>query len=319
MLCQQIKLLFGDKKQIIYYFCEKSGMLYRRKILLSLLQVFDNQLEKINLQKLLLLFSNLQAKADFDFVPYKYGCFSFQANADLGTLSKYGLVTTTEQFWKKETPENFLVALRKSDADCIQVIKQLYGQKTSDELIALTYRKFPYYAIKSKIAGKILDESALAIVNAQIPTSSKKCLFTIGYEGVSLEAYLNKLIKLDVKVLCDVRKNSFSMKYGFSKSQLKTACEGVGIQFYHFPEVGIDSADRRNLQNRADRDRLFQQYTSEVIPRTQSTQENILDLLHKHHRVAITCFEAQSCDCHRSHLAIALTQLPEFVYEIEHI
>lgn len=294
-------------------------MFYRRKILLSLLQVFDNQLEKVQLQKLLLLFSNLQKKADYDFVPYKYGCFSFQANADLGTMAKYGLVSATEQHWKKETPENFLVALRKLDAEAIRVIKHLYDLKTSEELIAITYRKFPYYAIKSKIAEKILNEKEYAVVNTRIPVSGEKCLFTIGYEGVSLEEYLNKLIKLDVKVLCDVRKNSFSMKYGFSKSQLKTACEGVDIQFYHFPEVGIDSADRQNLQSQADRDALFRQYKTEVIPRTGAVQQTILDLLHQYHRVAITCFEAQSCDCHRSHLAAAITQLPKFYYAVKHI
>lgn len=294
-------------------------MYYRRKILLSLLQVFDNQLEKLQLQKLLFLFSKMQKEANFDFVPYKYGCFSFQANADLSTLSKYGLVSATEQHWKKDTPENFLLSLRKQDVDTIKALKHLYEHKSSDELIAITYRKFPYYAIKSKIADKILNETERSVVKSHIPVSDKKCLFTIGYEGISLEEYLNKLIKLDVKVLCDVRKNSFSMKYGFSKSQLKGACEGLGILFYHFPEVGIDSENRQNMQTRADRDALFQQYRAEVLPRTKNTQQTIIDLLHEHDRVAITCFEAHSCDCHRSHLANAIMQLPAFNYEVKHL
>lgn len=58
-------------------------MYYRRKILLSLLEVFGNDLEKIRLQKLLLLFTQKQETAAYDFVPYKFGCFSFHANADL--------------------------------------------------------------------------------------------------------------------------------------------------------------------------------------------------------------------------------------------
>ena len=68
-------------------------MLYRRKIILSLLQLFEGELEKIRLQKLLFLFTQQQAKAEYDFVPYKYGCFSYSANADLTTsfnTSKYG-------------------------------------------------------------------------------------------------------------------------------------------------------------------------------------------------------------------------------------
>jgi len=300
-------------------FTKNKEMYYRRKILLALLQVFDNQLEKKQLQKLLMLFSKLQKKVDYHFVPYKYGCFSFQANADLGILAKYGLVSVTEQYWKKETPENFLATLRKPDGEVIKVIRHFYKDKTSDELVAITYRKYPYYAIKSKIAAQVLNETELGVVHSYLPVSNKKCLYTIGYEGLSLEEYLNKLILLDVKVLCDVRKNSFSMKYGFSKTQLQTACEGVGIQFFHFPEVGIDRENRQNLQTQADRDALFCQYRAEVIPRTATTQQKILDLLHQYQRVAITCFEAHSGACHRSHLAAAIMQLPEYDYEVHHI
>ena len=50
-------------------------MYYRRKTVLSLLEVFDNELEKIRLQKLLLLFTKKQESPAYDFVPYKYGAF----------------------------------------------------------------------------------------------------------------------------------------------------------------------------------------------------------------------------------------------------
>lgn len=294
-------------------------MYYRRKILLSLLQVFDGQLEKVQLQKLLLLFSQLQQEADYNFVPYKYGCFSFLANADLGTLEKYGMVSDTAQHWKKVTPENFVPTLRKRDAEILKTIRYLYRDKPSEELIATTYRKYPYYAIKSKIAAKILTETEMNVVRSHIPVSAETCLYTIGYEGLSIEQYLNKLIARDVKVLCDVRKNSFSMKYGFSKSQLKTACEGVGIHFYHFPELGIDSENRQNLETQADRDTLFRQYRADVIPRSEASQQQILQLLQQHRRVAITCFEAAHGCCHRSHLADAIKMLPEFDYRIIHL
>ncbi|WP_348602891.1 DUF488 family protein [Bartonella tribocorum] len=53
-----------------------------------------------------------------------------------------------------------------------------------------------------------------------IPPSAKDekfCFFTIGYEGKSLENYLNCLLENNIKILCDVRKNPISRKYGFSK------------------------------------------------------------------------------------------------------
>lgn len=294
-------------------------MYYRRKILLSLLEVFDNRLEKLQLQKLLLLYSNMQADADFDFVPYKYGCFSFQANADLMTMAKYGLVHISESGWEKVTTENFSITLKKRDAEILKAVKALYQHKTADELIKITYRKFPFYAIKSKIAEKHLNTVELGVVQSYLPKNTESCLYTIGYEGISLEKYLNKLIQLDIKVLCDVRKNSYSMKFGFSKSQLQKACDGVGILFYHLPDVGIESDQRQTLNNQLDYDILFEKYKASVLPKTLDTQQFILNLIQQHQRVAITCFEANICQCHRTHLANAITQLPDFQYKMKHI
>lgn len=65
---------------------------YRRKILLALLEVFEGQLTAKSLQKYLFLFTRSQSEKTFDFVPYRYGCFSFQANQDIATMAKYGFI-----------------------------------------------------------------------------------------------------------------------------------------------------------------------------------------------------------------------------------
>jgi len=58
-------------------------MYYRRKIALALLQHFDGTLEKLKLQKLMFLFAHGHADTPYEFVPYKFGCFSFTLNADM--------------------------------------------------------------------------------------------------------------------------------------------------------------------------------------------------------------------------------------------
>lgn len=217
-------------------------MYYRRKIILSLLQVFDGELEKIQLQKLLFLFTRFQKdKKTYDFVPYKFGCYSFQANADLSTLKKYGIVSETTKSWKKEDEVNYLTELTKEDKKTISDFRIIYANKTSDDLINLTYKRYPYFAINSTVAKEYLTEEDFKNLDNYRSFEEDITLFTIGYQGITLEAYLNKLIKNNIKVLCDVRKNALSMKYGFSKSQLKNACNGVGIEYIHIPEVGIDS------------------------------------------------------------------------------
>ena len=74
-------------------------MYYRRKLLLSILEkAQNNNIQKINFQKFLFLVNKEQEKPCFDFIPYKYGCFSFQANRDLEVLSHhYQLIKNNEK------------------------------------------------------------------------------------------------------------------------------------------------------------------------------------------------------------------------------
>jgi uncharacterized protein (DUF488 family) len=278
-------------------------MYYRRKILLSLLQLFNNELDKISLQKLLFLAGTLQKEPSFHFVPYKYGCFSFQANADLSTLKKYGFVTEEDKLWKKHNEESYLFSLKEHDKQVLKTINSLYGHYTSEDLLRLTYTKFPYYAINSTIAADILQkEDYEKVLNAK-PVSNHEALFTIGYEGITIEQYINRLIQNNIAILIDVRRNPLSMKYGFSKTQLKNACEGTGIKYLHHPELGIESAMRKDLDSPKDYDNLFAIYRETTLAYTIQSQKDILELVKKFKRVAITCFEADPCQCHRSHLA----------------
>jgi uncharacterized protein (DUF488 family) len=302
-------------------------MYYRRKILLSLLENFDGQLNKTSLQKLLFIYTRWQEKKAFDFVPYKYGCYSFQANQDLKTLGKYGLVhestnATTEgnsPQWVKSTEEEFTPTLKDTDKAFMIKLKSAYGASSREELIKYTYQNYPFYAIKSEIAHKVLTKEELKKVEQQKRTFAETKLFSIGYEGKSLEHYLNQLIINDVKLLCDVRKNSLSMKYGFSKSQLKHACENVGINYLHIPELGIVSEKRQALNSLNDYQVLFKEYEKTVLIENKEYLLSINDLLKKYSRVALTCFEATECMCHRGRVVKALANQPNWNIPIQHL
>jgi uncharacterized protein (DUF488 family) len=295
-------------------------MYYRRKILLSLLEAFDNELEKIRLQKLLLLFTKKQQMPSYDFVPYKFGCFSFHANADLHTMIKYKQVAKQEKKWVRTEKRSWLNELKSHDQKAIFEVKRVYGEMSIQDLLEITYSVYPYYAINSTILDDVLgEEDQKSVMAHREHQPEQPCLFTIGYEGISLEAYMNKLIRNGVKVLIDVRKNAMSMKYGFNKSQLKKAGEGVGIQYIHFSEVGIKSSKRKELNSQDDYDRLFKDYKRAVLPETNETQKEIAQIIKENQRVALTCFEAQSCQCHRRPLAEYLIQNQELKLELIHL
>jgi uncharacterized protein (DUF488 family) len=294
-------------------------MFYRRKIILALMQAFDGHLPKISLQKLLFLFANRQAKPDYDFVPYRYGCYSFSANADLTAMVRHGQLSEDQSGFKKICSVDYVKTLREKDKKILIDIKTTYGKLTTNSLMKMTYLNYQYYAINSVKAREILNEEQYAKVLNAKPINNNTILYTIGYEGISLEEYLNRLIKNDVKVLVDVRNNALSMKFGFSKTQLKTFCTSLNIEYLHIPEVGIQSEQRQELKTQTDYDNLFDIYKKKNLKKTLSHQQQILNLLKDRKRIALTCFEANICQCHRKHLAEAIISLPEWNYELKHI
>lgn len=294
-------------------------MFYRRKIILALMQLFEGELEKIRLQKLLFLFAQKQENKAYDFVPYRFGCYSYSANADLTAMARNGVLSETQSHFISLDKADYLKTLKEADFKNLVEIKKMYGAMSANALMKHTYINFPYWATKSEKAEDILTKIEFEKIKKSIPVNNKTILFTIGYEGISLEEYLNRLLKNDVKILVDVRNNPLSMKYGFSKSLLKRYCENMGITYMHFPEVGIQSEQRQELKTQSDYDKLFTVYQKNNLPKTISTQTAILDLLNQYKRIALTCFEANICQCHRKYLAEAIEALPGFEYEVKHL
>lgn len=296
---------------------------YRRKIVLALLEIFDGQLTAKSFQKYLFLFTRTQNKKAYDFIPYRYGCFSFQANQDLATMQKYGYLEiatqNTGRYIKLKDRNDYIALLNPDDRKGLYTTKEQFFHLSQKELIRYTYQKFPYYAINSLIATDLLTTSEVQLVKRQKRTMTEQQLFSIGYEGISLETYINRLIINDVRVLCDVRKNAFSQKYGFSKSQLKTACEGVGIKYIHFSKLGIVSDKRRVLKTQEDYDILLSEYEKTTLKENVDSLKRIREIIENEKRLAVTCFEKDTNQCHRTRIANALLKLPNSNFTLKNI
>lgn len=296
----------------------RAMLYYRRKILLALLELLGGQLTAKQLQKYLFLFTRKQENKAYDFVPCHYGCYSFQANQDILTLAKLGFLSVSDTANGRqihlERKGNYLSMLDMFDQLAMKEIKAAFGKMSQEELIRYTYVKFPFYAVNSRIAEDLLSKEEMAAVNKQKRHVEQSCLFTIGYEGITLEAYLKKLIIEDVRILCDVRKNAYSQKYGFSKAQLEKACQAVGITYVHVPSLGIDSDKRQALNTQADYDRLFDEYEATTLKQNGESLAYVRSLIGEHGRVALTCFEKDPKQCHRSRVAKALMDFSETHY-----
>jgi len=205
--------------------------------------------------------------------------------------------------WKLVSNDDFMGAIKTEDLSCLNTIHRTFSEYRTNDLIKHTYLNYPFWAINSTI-----QEERTKVLQ-QKKQSNEKTLFTIGYEGVSLEMYINKLILNDIKALCDVRKNSYSQKWGFSKATLQDACEMVGIKFIHIPQLGIESNERRELNVLSDYKRLFASYDAITLVENDKYLLELAGIISTNHRVALTCFEKEVQMCHRGVVASKLMTL----------
>ena len=181
-------------------------MFYRRKVILGLIELLGGEVEKLRFQKLLFLYAMKKQNPEYDFVPYKFGCYSYSAKADMNTMVKKGFLSESENKYGKADTSSYFKKLKVTDRQLLQEVVSDYGSMSSNALIKHTYLNFPFYAIRSTIAKDVLPGELYERVEKATPKEEETTLFTIGYEGVSLEVYLQKLVRNNVKLLIDVRK-----------------------------------------------------------------------------------------------------------------
>ncbi len=281
-------------------------LFHRQRLLLGLVDALGGEIGNLDFQKLLFLYCQDVEDAPYDFVPYRFGAFSFTSYADRRKLIERGLLRQAKRHWALTDEGRGQVD--RSTTGRLRRFARESAHLRGDDLVADTYRRFPYYATRSEVAERVLrdDAEALARIEEARPEPGPDRLFSIGYEGRSLEDYLNRLLGAGVSLLCDVRRNPLSRKYGFSKRALASGCEGIGIRYEHLPQLGIASAKRRNLQTDADYASLFAEYESETLPAQQAALERIASWTQDGERVALTCYERLPKHCHRHCVANAL-------------
>lgn len=144
-------------------------------------------------------------------------------------------------------------------------------------------------------------------------------LFTIGYEGRTINNYIEMLLSNEVRVLIDVRNNPLSRKPGFSKTAFCAHLENAGIIYIHIPELGVPSKLRKHLGTEDSYQSLFNYYKKEILAINLDCIERIKAVTNQFSRVALTCFEADYHNCHRHKITEFLSQEPFFDARIVHL
>jgi len=238
--------------------------------------------------------------AYYDFLPYKYGPYSFIADRDIFTMIRAGMLTgntiSISEDKKKQSKELYSRITGFLQDEIRSLILQ-YRYWTDKMLVDDIYKKYPNYTVLSKRSGK-----------HQKRFIAPTYIYTIGYEGTSVDSLLKTLIQKGIFNLIDVRNNPFSRRFGFSKKTLDNLCEKVGINYFHIPELGIPSKERSNLHDFASYQRLLDFYEIEVLPYKKDYLFKVAKLIEQK-STALLCFEKNVHYCHRSRLAKKLAEI----------
>jgi uncharacterized protein (DUF488 family) len=288
-------------------------MLNRQKALLYLIDLAGGETTPLHLVKWAFLLREESASKGgasfYEFVPYKFGPYSFCIAQEMNAMAEQGYLQIEEKaghtVWRitasgktvgKGTP--------KPVAQDARQIHWRYGKMTTDALLDDIYPRYSWFTVNSqrkKLAKKKTVQPAV---------------FTAGYEGVTVDGFLDALLRAGIERIIDVRNNPVSRRYGFHKSTLNRLAGNVGIEYVHVPELGIHSENRQELESQADYDALFNVYRAKTLKREGEAIRLVSKLVEGKPSVLV-CMEANPCQCHRSHLAAAVAE--ETALPIKHL
>ncbi|MCX6646108.1 MAG: DUF488 family protein [bacterium] len=242
----------------------------------------------------------------YDFVPYRFGPFSFGLYRELANLRQYGYVIPEEnRIALSESAmvltEECIREIPQTIREAISCILQQYAGLKQNDLIRSVYTRYPWFAVSSE-----LPERHMASIKGK--PKAKLAVYTTGYEGKSIDAFFDHLMRQGIKTVIDVRANPISRKYGFSRHGLNDICVKLEIDYHHVPSLGIPSSARANLSTFTSYQRLLNKYDQIELPKHVEEVAMVGSIMHKKPSVLV-CVEKDFHYCHRSRLAEAVARV----------
>jgi len=286
-------------------------MIERKRFLLGFVCHAGEGLTRGHLMRWLFLLRQEQPQAlrvstFYDFVPHKEGPHSFQVCRDVKGLQEAGLLTGDHRDQLSVAPperahvRRVVQTLPRRAAKGVEAILRTYGGMTPDQLSHDVSRRYSWYG----------QGTCWPLTPTQL------AIYTVGYEGRTIDGLLRHLIRSGIRQLIDVRKNALSRKYGFAGKTMARLCAEVDIAYVHVPALGIPSTMRVDRPSLTAYDRLFDMYETTILPGAGDSIASVAGLCTRKPS-ALMCFEASSRQCHRGRLALHLA--PASGLDVKHL
>src|SRR5450755_4447512 len=118
----------------------------RQKRLLALLDAHNGEVGNLDFQKLLFLYCQEVEENPYEFVPYRFGGFSFTSYADKRRLIEQGLLADEERCWRLSPEGRKLARIAPGARLRMDHFARTHASVRGDALVADSYRRHPYYA-----------------------------------------------------------------------------------------------------------------------------------------------------------------------------
>lgn len=129
-------------------------------------------------------------------------------------------------------------------------------------------------------------------------------IYTIGYEGLSLEQFLELLAANGIGHLVDIREAPISRKAGFAKAALAGAVVRAGIRYSHVRALGCPKPIRDRYKEGGDWGRYTRDFKIYLGGQSDALAE--LRSATNAAPTCLLCYEADFHRCHRSFVAEAV-------------
>ena len=136
----------------------------------------------------------------------------------------------------------------------------------------------------------------------------KKVIYTLGYQGININSYVETLRHNGVGLVIDVREVAWSYKVGFSKAPLQAALNEAGIEYLHLKSAGNPSKYRKNSRTVKECLSKYRAFLGRNLERVDVLINEIEAAQSTGKAVCLTCFEKNPDECHRSILLDYLTE-----------
>jgi len=233
----------------------------------------------------------------YDFVPHADGPRSFSLERELEALERDGHVVARG--------DDALALTPSGRAECATL------DKTHAAALRGAWHRFAL-ADAASLGARIARESPWHADKEPRP-HAPPAIYTAGYRGVSIDLFLDALLRRGIERILDVRANPASRRLGFHKSTLKRLAADVGIAYEHFPQLGVAKELRAEATSSGEINRMFEDYAVRV--RTQDSDLAAVLALLAERASVLVCAETHAKDCHRSRLAAALAERSALLVE----